>query len=291
MSEQTKTPQIVGNEHDAMTSLSACCITQNAVPLPPEAGVCVGCGIRIEPVWLGMISARLGWHVPERCAKCQEAQDRQEWLTQERAEIQRLREERLERSGLTHARREKRFTNFTTRPGTEDAVARSEAFAQALISNAVLTKGLFFVGKNGAGKSHLATAILNEVLTAKRRWYGLFVEFADYLATLRQAFHSPDQYKASYLRNAVYNVELLALDDIGAANIKEDDAGDWIREELCRLLNRRIEAQRLLLVTADQGKDELTRRLGARVVSRLYEACEIVPLTPETDYRMTKGEG
>jgi DNA replication protein DnaC len=141
---------------------------------------------------------------------------------------------------------------------------------------------MFHSAQNGAGKTHLALAVLNQLLDGGEH-LGLFIELADYLAALRASFGSQER-DTDELRDLAAQVDFLVLDDVGAAAIREGEAGDWVREELVRLLNRRLAHRLPLIVTTDQPRHELERRLGRRVVSRLYEACRMVVLTA-TDFR------
>ena len=49
-------------------------------------------------------------------------------------------------------------------------------------------------------------------------------------------------------------------------------------EQLYALINERYEAGRALIVTTNNDEAELEEQIGARVVSRLVEMCEAVPL-------------
>jgi DNA replication protein DnaC len=139
-------------------------------------------------------------------------------------------------------------------------------------------QGLLFSGVNGCGKTHLATAILHEVLGSDVARSGLFIGFSDYLEALRRSFRRSEGEDAGapeWVRYSMFQVELLVLDDIGAGG---SSRGGWDSEEMHRLLCHRVEAGRPIIATADVGADELAQRLGQRVVSRLYEACQVVSI-------------
>ena len=154
-------------------------------------------------------------------------------------------------------------------------MARAGEAAEALVGGQPM-KAPLFVGVNGCGKTHLALAILNHALGANPNLTGAFCEFADYLEMLRRSFRAPDQYVApENLRETVLAVDVLVLDDLGAAR---RTGGEWDSEELVRLLNGRIETKRVLIATADLSPEQMADKLGARVVDRLYEACRVVPM-------------
>lgn len=261
-----------------------------SAPPMPSPGVCTLCGEPVMPVWLGKLSTRLGWHRPTRCKACAEQEHRaSEEQRREQERLARL-QERARRAALTPERRGKSFDTWRPRPGLETPLQEAREYAACWQSEPRPTRGLLFVGTNGAGKSHLALAVLNEVLTTTTAT-GLFVEVADYLAALRASFAGLPGHDADDLRRMMREVDLLVLDDIGAANIPSGERGDWIREELTRLLNHREAHGRPVLMTADVGRDDLTARLGKRIVSRIFGACQVVPFPEVPDYRMYGSEG
>lgn len=254
-------------------------------PAPPVAGrpeplPCEDCG-KPAPVPYLWIPLPPRWWQARVCADCHLEREAKAGRERQRKIRRAALEQRLHTARLGPAQREKTFATFRRRPGTEQAVAIARAYAAA--GRPDHGKGLMFhSAQNGAGKTHLALAVLNQLLDGGEH-LGLFIELADYLAALRASFGSQER-DTDELRDLAAQVDFLVLDDVGAAAIREGEAGDWVREELVRLLNRRLAHRLPLIVTTDQPRHELERRLGRRVVSRLYEACRMVVLTA-TDFR------
>jgi len=257
----------------------------------PDAAPCARCGETVCPVWL-LTPRAPRWHVPRLCRECQAAEVAEREAERRQRVAREALHERIRAAGLASPHRSSRtFATFRRLTGTEEALDRAGEFARVMSADpSSISRGLFFIGvhpteRNGCGKTHLALAILHEVLASDTTRTGLFVEFADYLDALRRSFGASDS-APEWVRSAMFRVDLLVLDDIGAAAASRVG---WDSEEMRRLLNHRIEAGRPIITTADVGPDELAGRLGQRIVSRLYEACEIVRVRAG-DYRRRRKE-
>lgn len=145
--------------------------------------------------------------------------------------------------------------------------------------------GLLLRGGTGTGKTHVATAILHEIL--RNGFSGLYCNVTDLMARLRASYdrHSSDNEEA--ILEELVETDLLVLDDLGA-----EIPTAWVRDRLYLVINRRYEAARATIVTTNCDDGELRERIGdkmgERVVSRLHEMCEIV-VFPEGDYRFLEG--
>lgn len=163
-----------------------------------------------------------------------------------------------------------------------DAVHRSRRFVDGFPS---VDKGLFFVGRPGVGKTHLAVAILKAVVQKGAR--GIFYDTRELLRVIRSTYNPLVQTAEMDVLRPVMDAELLVLDDLGAEKTSE-----WVEETLNLIVNTRYNERRPTIFTSNYelgedpaDPDALAVRVGFRMWSRLHEMCEFVKLEG-VDFRL-----
>jgi len=139
-----------------------------------------------------------------------------------------------------------------------DQRANLEAAYQCAMDFAQSPSGwLVFQGVTGAGKTHLAAAIVNFRYQEEKP--ATFVVVPDFLDHLRSTF-SPDS-KVSYdqLFEKVKTTPLLVLDDFG-----EQSATPWAQEKLYQVINYRYNAKLPTVVTTTQKAEHIDQRISSR---------------------------
>ncbi len=197
------------------------------------------------------------------------------------AEIKR---EKLEAARIPERYRACNLENFNPLKSAE--LARAKAIAREFIDvYPAVEAGLLLVGPSGLGKTHLACAILSElVLTKGVR--GLYVDFSDLLLKIQSTFRPDADSSKEALIAPITDAELLVLDELGASRPHA-----WVLDVLYNLLNTRYNQKRITIATSNYGdeaepgeRDRLEDRLNYRLRSRLYEMCLTVPLRGD-DFR------
>jgi DNA replication protein DnaC len=181
------------------------------------------------------------------------------------------------------------LVNFS---GLTDSQRAGKALARRFVeSYPAVDAGLLLVGPVGVGKTHLAVAILAELVDAKGV-RGLFCDVADLLDRIQASFSRGVEESADDVLAPYRDVELLVLDELGARR-----PTDWARDVLYGLLNTRYNRKRTTILTtnfADQpekpGGETLEMRVGAAVRSRLSEMCQPVVLAGP-DFRREVKQG
>lgn len=136
---------------------------------------------------------------------------------------------------------------------------------------------LGFFGRPGCGKTHLATAM---VINIMRRFgvTGLVVSVPALLRDQRRSFGESAGRLSPIERASA--VDVLVMDDIGAEYLRtRADARsdvDWVDEQLYLLLDERLRENRPTIYTTNMATNDLRSTLSERVASRI-ERSEVMP--------------
>jgi DNA replication protein DnaC len=149
----------------------------------------------------------------------------------------------------------------------------------------VVDRGLFFLGPPGVGKTHLAVAVLRQLII-DRGARGIFYDTRDLLRVIRSTYDPVNRTQEMDVLRPVIDCDLLVLDDLGAEKTSE-----WVEETLNLIVNARYSDRRTTIFTSNYDDnpdstdpDSLLFRIGFRMRSRLHEMCEFLTLDG-ADYR------
>ena len=195
------------------------------------------------------------------------------------AELQVRRDETLRSLGNLEALQ--RFTFDTFCPDGQGLPVERQRNLRAAYQEAVayaqrLEGWLLLMGGYGCGKTHLAAAIANDVLS--RGIVPLFVTVPDLLDHLRGAFVPEAAQSYTDRFEQVRTAPLLILDDLGT-----EYATPWALEKLFQLLNYRHMAALPTVITTNQELDRIDPRLRSRLAD--HAVVEIVTILAP-DFRL-----
>ncbi|NLP18355.1 MAG: ATP-binding protein [Firmicutes bacterium] len=199
---------------------------------------------------------------------------------QQRQQLGRRRgwEKKLASARLRRKFRKRTFANFQVAPGNKIAYEAARDYAENFASYRQRGKSLVLLGDVGRGKTHLAAAILQEVL--RQGFDGIFVVVIELLNEIRDSYERSDKRERDLLE-VVKETDLLILDDLAAT----ERFTEWERGKLYEIINARYEDENPVIITTNRTISWIEERLGEKVVGRLLEMSgDVLPLDGE-DYR------
>lgn len=145
-------------------------------------------------------------------------------------------------------------------------------------------RGLLLMGSCGVGKTHLAVAILRELIDKGAQC--LFYDFGALLKAIQGTYNPNTRTSELEILAPVFESDALVLDELGASKPTE-----WVLDTMQQIIRARYNDRRLTIFTSNyldecsgRESETLEDRIGARLRSRLYQMCQTVVVDGE-DYR------
>ncbi len=141
-------------------------------------------------------------------------------------------------------------------------------------------KGIFFYGKHGVGKTHLAVSILKEFYF-KRHITGLFYDTRILLYDLKSTFEGNTSTRE--LLNEVIRSPILVLDDLASERLT-----DWAKDILHYIIISRYNDKLPVIITSNLSLEDeedfvvsIEGKFGKGIASRLSEICTLLLIEGE----------
>ena len=148
----------------------------------------------------------------------------------------------------------------------------------SIIRSIPLTDSVLLTGSTGCGKTHLAIAILAEIVKADIRGKKKFCTAPDLLMQIRASFNRNERRKSEWFNDDpepeteeeivkfYSDMDFLVIDDLGA-----EKSTEFSITTLYIILDRRIRELKTTIITTNLNMNQIEEHLGARIASRLSE--------------------
>jgi len=199
----------------------------------------------------------------------------------------------------------KTFQISASTQGARDQLVRAKAVSEAYVEDFVgadgrfSESGLLFMGPPGVGKTHLAVAVLKELIS-RYNLRGLFIDFTSLIHRIQSTFEPGSSLSKEGLLGPMKRAELLVLDELGAQK-----PGQWVTEILYLIVNSRYNNRLPTIFTSNyrlnpeaadagasldrpmstRGHASLDQRISPGLLSRLYEMARAVEID-SSDFRL-----
>jgi len=206
------------------------------------------------------------------CPQCQQEADARRAAEQAvidarhaHAEAQASIQRRMEAAGLPSRYADKTFASLTT-VSLEQRRAIELVMAYATDREALKAgRGLILSGTVGTGKTHLAAAIINTVVSGGKKTSARYTTARAMIRDVRAAWSDRELSEAKQL--AAYTApSMLVIDELGA-----QFASDSERVILFEILDQRYAERLPTVIISNLTPDEIKGVLGDRIIDRLRE--------------------
>jgi DNA replication protein DnaC len=153
------------------------------------------------------------------------------------------------------------------------ALTVARDFAEGFAEHSRKGAGLIFAGKPGTGKSHLAGAILQSVLTPDVR----YTTCMDLIRTVRETWRRDSEKSEAQVLDYLERLDLLVIDEVGMQYGTEGE-----QTILFDVLDRRYREVKPVVLLTNQDKAGFKGFVGDRTFDRLAETARWVPFDWES---------
>jgi DNA replication protein DnaC len=231
----------------------------------PSHGAYQSSGVRLRA------GSREIWSQCPACADEERAQKAREELAAAERRKQAERDKAIGEAQIPVRFQTRDFASFQADTDEKrKALSVAQDFAQNFDARMRAGAGLIFAGLPGTGKSHLAAAIMLDLVG---RYSVRYITCMALIRAVRDTWRKDSEWnERAMLRHLCHELDLLVIDEVGVQY-----GTDGEQTVLFEILDRRYSDMRPTILLTNQDKDGFKSFVGDRVFDRLRETARWVP--------------
>lgn len=218
-------------------------------------------------VWLGGQLKEVS-----ECPECFKLNKAQRAIEEEKARKEETEKNRLARIKETRMPLEyqsKDFSTFITETESQrNALAMAKRFVNGWEKAKAGGYGLLFLGGCGTGKTHLACAIMLELLDKYACFYPRYYKVSEIFSAVRSTYQTGVITNEEEMLKFFSSIQLLVIDEVGIQKGSEAE-----KRILFSILDNRVTSNKPTILMSNLGPKALAELLGDRLYDRVRSKC------------------
>lgn len=206
------------------------------------------------------------------CPECFKLKQAQKAIEEEKAMQEKAQKSRMERIKETRMPLEYQTKDFST--FFQDTESQREAFnmAERFVNGWEKAKaggyGLLFLGGCGTGKTHLACAIMLELMERYLFVYSRYYKVSEIFSAVRSTYQTGAITNEEEMLKFFSSIQLLVIDEVGIQKGSEAE-----KRILFSILDNRVTSNKPTILMSNLGPKALAELLGDRLYDRVRSKC------------------
>lgn len=206
------------------------------------------------------------------CPKCHEEHLAERAIDEEKARKQeeaKNRQARIKESRMPLEYQSKDFSTFITETESQrNALAMAKRFVNGWEKAKAGGYGLLFLGGCGTGKTHLACAIMLELMDRYLFVYPRYYKVSEIFSAVRSTYQTGVITNEEEMLKFFSSIQLLVIDEVGIQKGSEAE-----KRILFSILDNRVTSNKPTILMSNLGPKALAELLGDRLYDRVRSKC------------------
>lgn len=206
------------------------------------------------------------------CPECFKLKQAQKAIEEEKArkeEAERNRKQRIVETRMPLEYQTKDFSTFIQETDSQKAAFKlARRFVKGWEKAKAGGYGLLFLGSCGTGKTHLACAIMIELLKEYAFSYPRYYKASEIFSSVRSTYQAVSTTNEEETLKFFSSIQLLVIDEVGVQKGSEAE-----KRILFSILDNRVTSNKPTILMSNLGPKALEELLGDRLYDRVRSKC------------------